>query len=194
MNINCRLDIHLQHLLYFIDNQVNQDNKINNIKLEALNLEISDELLPCLNEKQVKKLVSFILVSSLTQLPRNSEIMNTISFALLEQLKLGKHLLDTFWVRENYCADFKWLPYIKHVTIELYGTSRFCNLLDKLGEIDATDISKGQVESVYIYHLTSTKTVFDETRILDLKEHLKFVPELYLKLIDMSNCITINLS
>ena len=106
-NIYCRLDIHLQHLLYFIDNQVNQDNQMNNIKLKELVLKISDELLPCLNEKQIKKLVSFILVSSDCTFPYNSKTMNTISVTLLEQLKRGRCLLDAFDVIESECADFQ---------------------------------------------------------------------------------------
>ena len=106
--VHCSLGIHLQRLLYFIDNQ--EDNQMNNIQLKELIFVISDELLSCLNEKQIKKLVSLILVSSRWRLRDDSNIMNIISVTLLEQLKLGKHLLWIFEVEENECVDFKWLP------------------------------------------------------------------------------------
>ena len=172
-NVHCRLDIHLQRLIYFIDNQVNQDNKNNNIELKELKLEISDKLIPCLNEEQIKKLLSFILVSSQLILQENSNIMNIISVTLLEQLRLGNHLLDGITVPEKECPDFKWLPYIKGVSIVALYTSEFCNLLDKLDEINATDKSEGQVQRVHVYF---REAVIDETQILDLTKRLQFVP------------------
>ena len=179
-NIQCHLDIHLQHLLYFIDNQVIQDTQVNNINCKELLFGISEKLIPCLNEKQIKKLVSYILVNRYCR--TYSKTMNIISPSLLEQLKLGKHLLDTFDVEENECPDFKWLPYIKYVIIKICHKSEYCNLLVKLGGINATAQSEGQVHSVHIY---SSRTFIDETQLLILTKRLQFVPEICLNFVDI---------